>query len=250
MKKRNFLVLLLNAMLILAACAFVRLHTLHQEHWEQEQSFETIRELRVPLGSPDMTGITAEPLTLHDTEQLKEQNPDYAAWIYISGTDVDYPVMQTPEEPERYLHKSFEGRENRYGVPFLDARCDLDQSGQLIVYGHNMADGAIFHSLEGYLQADFFMSRPVITLETPKEVRQYRIFASLKLPGTVADDQWNLLTCLDPSEAEWERLIEEVTKRKVCGAEVSPSYGRQLLTLITCDNAPGDERIAVLGIQK
>lgn len=35
--------------------------------------------------------------------ELHEQNSDMVGWIQIEGTKVDYPVMQTPEEPEYHL---------------------------------------------------------------------------------------------------------------------------------------------------
>lgn len=35
---------------------------------------------------------------------LWEQNHDMVGWLSIEGTIIDYPVMYTPEEPERYLH--------------------------------------------------------------------------------------------------------------------------------------------------
>lgn len=40
---------------------------------------------------------------------LWEQNHDFAGWLSIEGTKIDYPVMFTPEEPEYYLRKAFDG---------------------------------------------------------------------------------------------------------------------------------------------
>lgn len=69
-------------------------------------------------------------------EKLIAKNGDCIGWIYIAGTEVNYPVMYSVNEPQKYLHRNFYGEYSYSGVPFLDARCSLD-SQNLIVYGYN-----------------------------------------------------------------------------------------------------------------
>ena len=57
---------------------------------------------------------------------LHAQNPDFFGWIRIEGTRVNYPVMFSPQEPERYLHKDFYGNYAKYGVPFVDGVTDVE----------------------------------------------------------------------------------------------------------------------------
>ena len=40
---------------------------------------------------------------------LFEMNPDFFGWLYIEDTVIDYPVMYTPDRPEYYLHRAFDG---------------------------------------------------------------------------------------------------------------------------------------------
>ena len=64
-------------------------------------------------------------------------------WILIEDTNIDYPVMQTPTDPTYYLKHDFEKNYTDYGCPFMQADCDaLAPSDNLILYGHNMKDGA------------------------------------------------------------------------------------------------------------
>ena len=42
-----------------------------------------------------------------DFSGLKELNPDCIGWLCVPGTQIDYPVMFTPEGPQRYLRRSF-----------------------------------------------------------------------------------------------------------------------------------------------
>ena len=39
---------------------------------------------------------------------LFAQNNDFIGWIKIDGTNVNYPVMQTPNKPDFYLKRSFD----------------------------------------------------------------------------------------------------------------------------------------------
>lgn len=51
---------------------------------------------------------------------LFEQNQDFIGWIKIDGTKIDYPVMQSPNNPDYYLKHSFEKAYSDYGVPYID----------------------------------------------------------------------------------------------------------------------------------
>ena len=48
---------------------------------------------------------------------LFDQNNDFIGWISIEGTNVNYPVMQTPDNPDYYLKHSFEKTYSDYGRP-------------------------------------------------------------------------------------------------------------------------------------
>ena len=84
--------------------------------------------------------IETEPEILTQYASLYEQNPDLFGWICIEDTVLDYPVMHTPDDPEKYLRLSFEGETSTAGTPFMDAKCGID-SDNYIIYGHNMKNG-------------------------------------------------------------------------------------------------------------
>lgn len=55
------------------------------------------------------TEQSAEEKAAQEYNALKEKNPDFWGWIKIDDTALSYPVMHTPEEPEYYLRRDFEG---------------------------------------------------------------------------------------------------------------------------------------------
>ena len=50
-------------------------------------------------GSAENASPAADPRR-EQYRLLWEQNHDFAGWLSIEGTKIDYPVMFTPEEPE------------------------------------------------------------------------------------------------------------------------------------------------------
>ena len=74
-------------------------------------------------------------------ESLIAENSDCLGWLRISGTKIDYPIMQTKGNPQYYLRRDFNKQYSYMGTPFMDSRCDMNYDNNLIVYGHNMRDG-------------------------------------------------------------------------------------------------------------
>jgi sortase B len=62
---------------------------------------------------------------------LFEQNSDFVGWISIDGTNINYPVMWTPNNPNYYLKHSFEKEYSDYGVPYIDEDCVMGDQQQL-----------------------------------------------------------------------------------------------------------------------
>ena len=67
-----------------------------------------------------------EPVMLAKYAPLYEQNHDLFGWLRIDGTVIDYPVMHTPTDPEKYLHTNFKREYSFGGIPFIDANCSAD----------------------------------------------------------------------------------------------------------------------------
>ncbi len=130
---------------------------------------------------PPITAATTPPTEPREILprflELYQKNPDLAGWLTIPGTRIDYPVMYSPDEPERYLHANFDAAYSFAGLPFLDAACDTE-SGNRIIYAHNMLDGSMFRTLLKYQQKDFWQRNPVISFNTLYEEQEYEVVAA------------------------------------------------------------------------
>lgn len=150
---------------------------------KEKEDFDTLAELVRPTDTdapaiepvPDEADDPAEPAeAARDLSELFLKNGDCVGWICIPDTAVNYPVMHTPEYPEKYLRRNFYGEYSVSGVPFLDGRCSLD-SGNLIIYGHNMKNGTMFSDLRRYTDSVFREEHPVIELQTAEGLAFYTV---------------------------------------------------------------------------
>lgn len=121
-------------------------------------------------------------------EALFKLNGECVGWIYIPETSVNYPVMHTPDNQQKYLRRDFYGNYSQSGVPFLDARCNLTDTN-LIIYGHNMRNGTMFSDVKNYVNADFRKEHPLIEFETAEGVRNF-IVTNVKITNA-SDKKYN-----------------------------------------------------------
>ena len=96
------------------------------------------------------------PDVLDEYAGLYAENSDTIGWLKIDGTEIDNVVMFAPDEIDKYLHRDFYGNDSYRGCLFVDEFCDVLNSDNLIIYGHNMKDGSMFGTLDKYAGKSFY----------------------------------------------------------------------------------------------
>lgn len=178
-----------------------------------------------------------EPIMLPELAEYYAQNPEIIGWICIPDTKLNYPVMYTPSDPEKYLHLSFEETYDLGGVPFLDSDCSLDpESDNLIIYGHNMNNGSQFRTLMSYTDQSFWEKHPVIQYSTLYETRTYEILACFRDRVYYKyEDVFKFYQFINAeNEADFNEAITYYTENALYDTGVSAEYGDSLITLVTC----------------
>src|SRR5574344_892497 len=90
-----------------------------------------------------------------DLNALRQQNSDTRAWLQVTGTNINYPVVQTTNN-EYYLKHSFDKSYNSAGWVFADFRNKLDGTDRnTIFYAHARSDGSMFGSLKNILSSSW-----------------------------------------------------------------------------------------------
>ena len=212
---------------------------------------QKIQQVRESSGLPDRSKV---PEVFSDKfteyEILWERNHDFAGWLYIEDTRIDYPVMHTPDDPEYYLHRAFDGSESQSGCLFADAACSIDGSS-LLIYGHHMKDKSMFGSLTEYRSYDFASEHPVIHFDTLTDERDYELLAAFYWDPSDAQEEalFRYYEYTDLSAPEtFEEYIRQVQSYSIYDTDVSASYGDNILTLSTCSNRTSDGRFVVVAV--
>ena len=180
---------------------------------------------------------------------LHEKNADMCGWIRIPGTVIDYPVMHTPEEPEYYFHRDFEGNYSSYGMIFIDGECSLDGSASnLVIYGHHMRNGSMFAGLGEYDSREFWQSHPYIYFDTLEKEGVYQVIGAFKLPGAQLDEAFKSML-LAPTREEFDELMESLKACRFYDTGEEAVWGDRLITLTTCEYTQQDGRLFVVARQ-
>ena len=200
---------------------------------------------------------------LDAAKKLLDINDEIVGFMTIEGTPIDIPVLQTKDN-SKYLDLNFRGEESRAGALFLDWRNHFDHvddqghliednSQNLVVYGHNMADESMFGSLKYYQRnADYYDQHPLIHFNSNYEYYTYKIFAFFLVDSEDESetkfDCWNRLDFNDATE--FYDFVNEAKRRSIRLNDVDVKYGDQLLTLSTCNTVLGDQgRLIIMARQ-
>lgn len=182
-------------------------------------------------------------------DKLQEQNEDIYAWIDIPGTNVNYPILQDPEDNSYYLDHTVDHREGYPGSIYTEKENAKDFSDpNTVVYGHNMKNGSMFADLHLFEDQQFFNEHSQMYIYTPDQVLEYQIFAAY-----LYDDR-HLLNSFDFSDKEiFESYIEEVFAQK--GPDVHFRDGvkitsdQKIITLSTCVGSMPQNRWLVQAVR-
>ena len=206
---------------------------------------------------------TDKAVSKSDSEKMMEKygklynrNNDFIGWLDIEGTDIHYPVMQTVDEPEKYLELSFDLQPDYAGTLFVDARCDLIPdhiSTDTIIYGHHMKNGTMFGTLPSFEDPDYCRDHSVIRFDTIYRSGTYQLFAVI-LSQVAEDDSvteeayYNFINAEE--ESSLENYLHSIRRCSVFYDEsYEPQYGDEILTLSTCSYHTGNGRLALIAVR-
>lgn len=209
------------------------------------------------------TTLPPPPQILEELQYHYELNNHLVGWIYIPGSEnpnqnnhgVNYPVVQTPNEPawhNYYLYRDFEGNDDRHGWIYVREACDVfEPSDNVVIYGHNMADGTMFGQVVNYRHRSYYEEHKYIYFDTLYERHTYEIIAVFLTSGTTGVGYTYHSRNNFTSEEDFNEFIDSIKggdpRVKVYyDIDTTAQYGDKLITLSTCWKEIEDGRLVVV----
>lgn len=191
------------------------------------------------------TGETVK--LLPEFAELYLQNNDIVGWITIPGTDIDYPVMQTPESPDYYLRRSFDKKRSTRGCIYVRETCDVFTPGDnLTIYGHRMRDGSMFARLDNFMEQDYFEKNPYIFFDTLTGLHTYKVMAVFVTTATIGEGFAYHEFENARNEEEFNNYVKQCKDLALYDTGVEAQYGDKLITLSTCEKSLTNGRLVVV----
>ena len=213
-------------LLILSVVFLLAFMKEHRAYEKAEQYYETLADQVTQNASQNVifsSRVNFAP--------LNEENPDIAAWLSIPGLSLSLPVTWCGDN-QTYLHKAFDGSENRNGCLFLSAKATPDFSGcYQLIYGHHIHSGSMFGSLANYKDADFWEKYPTFSLYTPQGDYTCTIFSCY---NTV--DQTDVYRVDWKQDEDYAAFLKQIGDASLYDTGVNVPDGAHVLTLSTCDS--------------
>lgn len=259
-KKKSFtlrsgLTLFFTVIFILSGGMLIRdLVRSAREREANEELVQRVEQGASPSQSSETSSTSQTPA--RNYLPLLQENSDLAAWLMIEGTEVDYPVLYTPNEPEYYLRKAFDGSYALSGSLFIGADCVPDGTN-IIIYGHNMKDGSMFGGLDSYADEDYAREHPEIIYDLIQPDGSYErltftVMAAFYSQVYQVDEEnvFRYYYATDLSDPQdFRQYVEQILSASLYDLGVTAKYGDRLLTLSTCSYYTEAGRFVVVARQ-
>ena len=174
------------------------------------------------------TGPVLAPIKV-DFKALKSVNDDVVGWIYCEGTQINYPVLQG-ETNDTYIRTLYTGEGHPSGSIFVDANNLAGfADNNTIIYGHHMADGAMFGTLEDWREQEYFDAHPCMWLLTPEQDYRVELFSAY-----LVEASHDTYTIFRGSGPEFAAYLQRVVRDSAVKADVETDPEAHYVLLSTC----------------
>lgn len=189
MKKTRTKVLLFLFVLILVLGAFVGIYYAKSKSGKNPENTnnQTNQKVEEPKAKKYETPESEKKELKAKFDQLLGVNKETIGYIYIPGTQLDEPILQTKDN-STYLVKTFEGQEVPFlGAVFMDYENNKDFSDPLTwLFGHargsKVDDHRMFNDVNFFESQEYMDAHPYVVIETPTRKHYYVVEFLVKVP--------------------------------------------------------------------
>ena len=253
MKKNLPLIMLCIAFLGIACFSGYQLFGILAEYHEGTKTYDELSQYvsTDPSTTPDPSDENEEfdhsdivwPEV--DFEALKAVNEDIVGWIYLEGTEINYPVVRG-DDNAYYLNRLYDGKPNGSGSIFMDYRNEpnfVDKNN--ILYGHSMNNGTMFTAIKRFKHQEYYDEHPYALLMTPE--KNYKVEFFTGYVANVEQDAWNYYFDTDEEFQQW---LDSNKSKSNFASDIVPTVDDEILTLSTCTYEFENARYVLVGVMR
>ena len=176
---------------------------------------------------------------------LKEENNDFIGYLKFESGLIETPVVQGRDNDE-YLQKSFEGKYDTQGAPFMDAMAS-PYSTNITIYGHNVYydSNAKFSPLERLTDDESAKVNRKVKFYLKDKCREYEVVAVLYITSEEAEEMDYSQSAFVTARQKSEWMSFMMRKSLINGERESSPYDN-FLTLQTCRKWNENEHLLVI----
>ena len=201
---------LIGSKICMAICvviAIVSLVVIINDDIQKKRAQEKVDKLAQEAVTEKGSGEEAE--VYMNFESLHEINSDIYAWVFVPNTNINYPVLQSPQgqDTDYYLNTNLDGSSGYPGCIYTQLRNSKDFTDPVtIIYGHNMKNGTMFANLHQYREQEFFQQNPYVYIFGEKQNMVYKVFSCAVFDDKLILDYYNDFE----NEKDMSLFMEEV----------------------------------------
>ncbi len=249
--KKTICIILAAVFTVLLGVSGYFIFDYYTEAEKQKQMYDSLVQIVEDSESKAVEPIiySEDKTILSELTELYQQNSDLVGWICIEDTKINYPVMQTVENPNYYLRRGFDRKYTVYGCPYVQEDCDVSKpSDNVVIYGHHMNNGTMFADLEKFKNEAFWQEHKIIDFNTLTEKNKYEVLAVFKTAVyTDSSDSFKYYRFTDAqSPEEFKSYVDKCKELSLYDTGVSAEYGDKLITLSTCEYSRTNGRLVVV----
>ncbi len=195
------------------------------------------------------TAAVPEDWSSLNFDELMEKNPDIYAWLYVPGTNIDYPVCQSLDgNDDFYLDHNIYREYQFSGTIYSQTMNSRDFSDRVtVLYGHNMLNGSMFASLHNFGDEDFFNENNTAFVYTKDKLLTYLIYSAYTY-----DDRHILNSFHMEYDDVFQSYLDSTLEPHAIDANIRSGVqldlNSKILTLSTCTNGASNTRYLVQGV--
>ena len=239
------------AIVILILISVVCVGLIGVYYWKQHQNQDVYEKMQKQVEEDKPKELPEEEEEEEGVEipidfaELQKVNPDIYAWIQIDGTNVNYPIVQSPNDDGYYLMHTVERKEGYPGSIYTE-RCNKKDFTDFntLIYGHDMLDGSMFQNLHNYSDEEYMKTHSEVIIYTPERKFTYKVFAAV-----VYDDR-HIMNSFDFQKTEarqtfLDSIFGSRNMSNVIDSSVTVDTDSRIITLSTCIGSQPNNRFLV-----